>query len=68
MSVQDGPKVPKRGEAAWKAVKEDVAARNEQAKKAAKIERAGHMQNAIDLRKAGNERRAANVIPRPDLD
>ena len=68
MSDQEAPKVPKRGEAAWKAVKEGVAERNEQAKRAAKQERAAHLQNTGELRKAAGEKRAANVRPRPDVD
>jgi hypothetical protein len=68
MASQEAPKVPKRGEAAWKAVKEGVAERNEAAKKAAKQERKDHLQNADDLRRAAGVKRQANVRPRPDLD
>ena len=68
MASQEAPKVPKRGEAAWKAVKEGIAERNEAASKAAKIERKDHLQNADDLRRAAGVKRQANVRPRPDLD
>jgi hypothetical protein len=68
MSAQDAPKVPKRGEAAWKAVKEGIAERNEAASKAAKIERKEHQRNTDELRKAAGVKRAANVRPRPDMD
>jgi hypothetical protein len=68
MTAQEAPKVPKRGEAAWKAVKEGVAERNEQAKKAAKLERKAHLQNADELRRAAGVKRQANVRPRPDMD
>jgi hypothetical protein len=68
MASQEAPKVPKRGEAAWKAVKEGVAERNEAAKKAAKQERKDHLQNADDLRRAAGVKRQANVRPRPDVD
>jgi hypothetical protein len=67
MASQESPKVPKRGEAAWKAVKEGVAERNEAAKKAAKQERKEHLQNADDLRRAAGVKRQANVRPRPDI-
>jgi hypothetical protein len=68
MSDQSGPKVPKRGEAAWKAVKEGVAERNAAAKKAGQQERREHLQNTDALRKQAGAKRAANVRPRPDLD
>jgi hypothetical protein len=68
MADQDGPIVPKRGEAAWKQVKDGVAERNEQAKKLAKQVRKDHLQNADELRRAAGAKRAANVTPRPDLD
>ena len=67
MSDQEGPKVPKRGDAAWKAEKDGIAARNDQARKAARLEREAHQQNTRELRRQSNERRAANVTPRPDL-
>ena len=68
MSDQSGPKVPKRGEAAWKEVKEGVAERNAAAKKAAQAERKEHLANTDTLRRAAGAKRAANVRPRPDLD
>ena len=67
MSSQDAPKVPKRGEAAWKAMKEGVAERNEAARRAGKQERKEHLQNADDLKRAAVAKRQANVRPRPDL-
>lgn len=67
MSDQTGPKVPKRGDAAWKAVKEGVAERNAAAKKAAQQERKDHLQNTDELRRAAGAKRAANVRPRPDV-
>jgi hypothetical protein len=63
MGDQNGPNVPKRGEAAWKQVKEGVAERNEQAKKAAKQERKDHLQNADKLRRAAGVKRQENVGP-----
>jgi hypothetical protein len=66
MSAEDAPKVPKRGEAAWKAVKEGVAERNEQAHKAAVEERKAHRANADRLKRAASDKRAAKV--RPDYD
>jgi hypothetical protein len=63
MPEQNGPNVPKRGDAAWKAVKEGVAARNEQAKKLAKQERKDHLQNADKLRRAAGVKRQENVSP-----
>ena len=68
MSGQEAPKVPKRGEAAWKAVKDSIAERNEATSKAAKLERKEHLRNADELRKAAGVKRAANVRPRPDMD
>ena len=67
MSAQDSPQVPKRGEAAWKAVKDGVAARNDEARKTARREREAHESNTRELRKQENARRAANVRPRPDI-
>jgi hypothetical protein len=67
MTSQDPPKVPKRGDAAWKAMKDGVAERNEAAKKAAKQERKEHLQNAHDLRAATAAKRQENVRPRPDV-
>jgi hypothetical protein len=66
MASQEAPKVPKRGEAAWKAMKDGVAERNEAAKKAAKQERKEHLQNADDLRRAAGVKRQENVRPSPD--
>jgi hypothetical protein len=68
MAGQNAPQVPKRGEAAWKAVKEGVAARNEAASKAAKQERKDHLKNTDELRKAAGVKRQAKVRPRPDVD
>jgi hypothetical protein len=65
MTSQDAPKVPKRGEAAWKQMKDGVAERNEAARKAAKQERKGHVQNAEALRRAVAAKRQANVRPAP---
>jgi hypothetical protein len=67
MSSEGAPKVPKRGDAAWKEMKDGVAERNDAAKKAAKLERKGHLQNAEDLRRAVAAKRQENVRPRPDL-
>jgi hypothetical protein len=67
MTSSDAPKVPKRGEAAWKAMKDGVAERNEATKKAAKQERKLHLQNADDLRRAAGVKRQENVRPRPDV-
>ncbi len=65
MASQEAPKVPKRGDAAWKAMKDGVAERNEAAKKAARLERKGHLQNAEALRRAVAAKRQANVRPLP---
>jgi hypothetical protein len=63
MPDQNGPNVPKRGDAAWKAVKDSVAERNEQAKKLAKQERKVHLANADKLRRAAGVKRQENVGP-----
>jgi hypothetical protein len=63
MTTKDGPNVPKRGEAAWKAVKEGVAERNEAAKKVARAERKLHLENAGELRRLAGVKRQANVKP-----
>jgi len=67
MTTKDGPNVPKRGEAAWKAVKEGVAERNEAAKKLAQAERKVHLANADELRRKAGVKRQENVKPRQDL-
>jgi hypothetical protein len=66
MNDEDAPKVPKRGEAAWKAAKDGVAERNERAHQAAVAERKAHQQNADKLREAANAKRAARIRPGPD--
>jgi hypothetical protein len=66
MAANNAPKVPKRGDAAWKEVKDGVAERNEAAKKAARQERKDHLQNADDLRRAAGAKRAANLRERQD--
>jgi hypothetical protein len=63
MTTKDGPNVPKRGEAAWKAVKEGVAERNEAAKKIAQAERKVHLANADELRRQAGVKRQAHVKP-----
>ena len=63
MGDQNGPNVPKRGDAAWKAVKDGVAERNEQTKKVAQQERKEHLQNADNLRRAAGVKRQENVSP-----
>ena len=55
----------KRGDAAWKAMKDGVAERNEAARKAAREERKEHTQNADELRRAVAAKRQANVRPLP---
>jgi uncharacterized protein YgiM (DUF1202 family) len=65
MANQEAPKVPKRGEAAWKAMKDGVAERNDAARKAAKQERKGHLANAEELRRAVAAKRQLNVRPGP---
>ena len=64
MAEKSGPQVPKRGEAAWKAVKEGVAERNEAASKAAKIERKEHRATADKLRRAAGAKRAEDLEAR----
>jgi hypothetical protein len=66
MNTEDAPKIPKRGEAAWKAMKEGVAERNEQAHKAAVAERKAHQLNADRLKQAASAKRAARIRPGPD--
>ena len=63
MGDQNGPSVPKRGYAAWKAVQEGVAERNEAAKKLARQEREKHLANTDKLKRAANAKRQANVKP-----
>ena len=55
----------KRGDAAWKAMKDGVAERNEAARKAARQERKEHVENAGELRRAVAAKRQENVRPRP---
>lgn len=64
MSDQEAPRVPKRGEAAWKAVKEGVAERNEQAKKHGQQERKAQRENAAALMRAAGAKRQARVDAR----
>ena len=64
MSDQEPPKVPKRGEAAWKAVKEGVAERNEQARKLGQQERKAQRENAAALMRAAGAKRQARVDAR----
>ena len=61
--MENGPKVPIRGEAAWKSVKEGVAERNEAARKVAHEERKNHLANADKLKRAATAKRQANVRP-----
>ena len=61
--MENGPKVPVRGEAAWKSVKEGVAERNEAAKKLARQERKDHLANADKLKRAASAKRQENVRP-----
>jgi hypothetical protein len=63
MTTKDGPNVPKRGDAAWKAVKDGIAERNEAAKKVAQAERKVHLANADELRRQAGVKRQANVKP-----
>ena len=55
----------KRGDAAWKAMRDGVAERNEAARKAARQEHKEHVQNAEELRRAVAAKRQANVRPLP---
>ena len=48
---------PKRGEAAWKAVKEGVAERNQQARKAGRQEREAYERQQHDRRRKAELRR-----------
>jgi hypothetical protein len=52
---------PKRGEAAWKAEKERIAARNSEAKKA------GRQERQANEREAATRRRAADLLERAAL-
>jgi hypothetical protein len=61
---ESNPVVPKRGEAAWKAVKDDVAARNDATKRAAKKEREAHNKNADTLRRAATAKRQERLEER----
>ena len=63
MGDQNGPNVPKRGDAAWKAVKDGVAERNEAASKLAKQQRKEALANADKLKRAASAKRQANVQP-----
>jgi hypothetical protein len=66
--MENGPKVPIRGDAAWKNVKDGVAERNEAAKKLARQERKDHLANADKLRLVASAKRQANVKPEHHAD
>lgn len=55
---------PKRGEAAWKAQKERIAARNDEARKAAKQVREAHERQEAARRKAADRRERASLTNR----
>jgi hypothetical protein len=63
MGDQNGPNVPKRGDAAYRAMRDGVAERNEQASKLAKQERKAALANADKLKRAASAKRQANVKP-----
>jgi hypothetical protein len=67
VSDDKSPQVPKRGDALWRSVKDDVAARNEATRRAAKLERTEHIRNADELRRAAGEKRQSKVRPSSDL-
>jgi hypothetical protein len=63
---QSVAETPKRGEAAWKAAKEAIASRNEQASKVARARRRKKDdEHAADLRAADRRERAQLATRRP---
>jgi hypothetical protein len=59
-----GIRRPERGEAAWKAEKESIAARNAQARKAGKQQRQANEQHAAEQRRAADRREMADLVKR----
>ena len=64
---QGAPRAGQRGEAAWKAEKERVAARNAQARRAGKIERQAQELGAAQARAAAHRREMDSLIEKPDV-
>ena len=56
-----GPPVPKRGEAAWKADRDRIAARNDEARKEGKRQQREHEAHLVDLRRTAEKQRVASV-------
>jgi hypothetical protein len=56
--------VPKRGEAAWKAAKEAIASRNEQASRAARARRQQEYEQQVARRIAAERRERAELSKR----
>ena len=54
--------VPHSGEAAWRAAKEGVAARNAQVRRVGKLQRQAHEQQAAQARAAAERRELADLI------
>jgi hypothetical protein len=57
---------PERGEAAWKAQKESIAARNAQARKAGRQQRQANEQDAAERRRAADRLEMAGLVKRSD--
>jgi hypothetical protein len=55
---------PKRGEAAWKAAKEAIASRNEQASRAARARRQQEYEQQVAHRRAAERREGAELSKR----
>ena len=64
MSDQAGEGSAKRGEAAWKAARERVAERNDQARKAGKQRRQAYERQKADARRAAERRQTEQVLAR----
>jgi hypothetical protein len=59
---QDAPPPAKRGEAAWKEMRDGIAERNAKARKAGKQRREAHELQQAQSRRAAEQRRMAELL------
>ena len=64
-SANDGPQVPKRGEAAWRAERDSVAARNEKTQKAGRQSRETYERGRDKMLRTNEKKRRAEVRKKP---
>jgi hypothetical protein len=62
----EAPRAQPRGEAAWKAHRQAIAERNDQARAAGKQDRREREQRAAQLRRAQEDRIEADFASKPD--